>query len=150
MNKRLMLSIIMVLAIVAALAAGAGKASNPFQLYTCVKVNRHNTVTVTVPAPAVGGLTNAGFTCTPVGGDDNGGGDDGGSGDTGGDTGGDNGGTIQPATLVGPNICSDGLPPDAGKDGYVSTLGNSNDECDHSGDPRLNGGIDTRTRWPGY
>jgi len=66
----------------------------------------------------------------------------------GGDTGGGTPPPVpQPAVLVTPEICSDGLPPDAGKDGWVSALGNSNDQCDHSGDPRLNNGVDTRTRW---
>ena len=148
MKRFIILALVLIAASV--LAAGASakvESGNPFQLYSCTKVNHHGTVTVIVPAPAVGGLTNAGCVCTQVGGGDEGGGGDNGGGDQGG---GDDGGTIQPATLVGPNICSDGLPADAGKDGYVSALGNSNDDCDHSGDPRLNGGVDTRTRWPGY
>ena len=40
-------------------------AGNPHQTYTCVKVKRNgdSDVRVSVPEPAVGGLTNAGFTC---------------------------------------------------------------------------------------
>lgn len=91
--------------------------------------------------------------CQPVdnggGGADNGGDDNGGN-DNGG---GDQGGGVTPAPAIvnsAPTICADGLPPDAGLDGWVPADGNTNDNCDHSGDPRLNGGIDTRTRWPGY
>jgi hypothetical protein len=36
-----------------------------------------------------------------------------------------------------PRVCADGLPPDAGKDGHVPASGNGNDDCDHTGDPRL-------------
>lgn len=50
------------LALVAATTVAAG---NPHAAYTCVKVkqNGQTDVRVDVPEPAVGGLTNAGFTC---------------------------------------------------------------------------------------
>lgn len=51
-----------------------------------------------------------------------------------------------PVVVQPPRVCADGLPPDAGKDGWVPASGNTNDDCDHSGDPRLNNGVDSRTR----
>lgn len=37
-----------------------------------------------------------------------------------------------PTTPENDNLCDDGLPPDAGKDGQVPASGNTNDDCDHS------------------
>jgi hypothetical protein len=55
-------------------AATTVVAANPHTTYTCVKVkhNGEQDVQVNVPEPAVSGLTNAGFTCVAVEGDENG------------------------------------------------------------------------------
>lgn len=50
----------------ALVAVASGMAGSPHATYTCVKVTNGETeVRVAVPEPAVGGLTNAGFTCVP-------------------------------------------------------------------------------------
>src|SRR5262245_22167198 len=55
---------IAVLALIAALSAGA--AGNPHTTYTCTKVKRNGDTEIhpNVPESAVGGQTTAGFTCT--------------------------------------------------------------------------------------
>jgi hypothetical protein len=140
--KKLMTAVAAALLLVAIMAMSAPAASAAIKVNVCHKPGTgQQTLNVSIAA-LFGHLGHGDYlgACQAEDGD----GDDGGSGDEGGDEGGDDG--ITPSVLLPSGICSDGLPPDAGKDGWVPASGNTNDECDHSGDPRLNDGVDTRTR----
>lgn len=156
MKRIALMVLVAVLALVAVSAASARTEFNfnP-QVTICHKPGTPAERTMTVSLNALFGHLGHGDYLGPCQDSGNGGGDGGnGGGDNGGGGGGDNGGgnVTPPAAIASaaPTICADGLPPDAGLDGWVPADGNTNDNCDHSGDPRLNGGIDTRTRWPGY